>query len=387
MAVKTNSEINGNKYYRVRRVIGHTAEGSPILKNFYGKGINEANEKADKYIQDLKLGLQATKGVITISALFPRWLFQNKKNDLKPSTFESYEGLYRNYIKADIISNRPINELKSIHVQQFYDRLSKKKAVHSEKNVSNKRIKAIHKLLHLFFVYAEKEGYTLRNPCNNVTLPKDTLAPVEILKNKLDFDFFTEEEIPVLISAFNGSSYQDVVTFALATGMRQGEILGLQWSDLDFENNLIHVLHNLSNSADFDENRKKKYTLKLVTPKSKDSIRTIPMNDTVLEILNNKEHICNTVFCNKRGHFINSKNLGRRWTEIMEISGLRYRTFHDLRHTFATLMLSKGCDLITLKELMGHSSIKITEIYLQAIPQNKKESIKNMDFIKNSLAN
>ena len=118
MAKKTNSEINGNKYYRVRKVIGHKSDGSPILKNFYGKGINEANEKADKYIQDLRLGLQTSNGVITISSLFSKWLFNNKKNTIKRSTFESYESLYRNYIEPDIISSRPINELKSVHIQQ-----------------------------------------------------------------------------------------------------------------------------------------------------------------------------------------------------------------------------------------------------------------------------
>ena len=381
MAKKTNIEINGNQYYRVRRTIGHKADGTPIRKPFYGSGINEANEKADKYIQDLKLGLIPEQGNITISTLLPNWLFNNKKNELKPSTFETYEGLYRNYIETDIISNRTIKEIKSINVQQYYDRLKKKKAVHSDKLVSNKRIKAIHKLLHLFFVYAEKEGYILRNPCNNVTLPKDNKTSVEILEQKLKFDFFTEEEIKILISAFDGSLYQNIVIFALATGMRQGEILGLQWDDLDFENRTIRVIHNLSNSADFDENRNKTYSLKIVTPKSNNSIRTIPMNDTVYNMLVNAERKSNIVFPSRNNTYICNKNVLKVWQRKLKDAGLRYRKFHDLRHTFATMMLSKGCDLITLKELMGHSSIKITEMYLEAIPQIKDEIIKKMDFI------
>ncbi|MBQ9314914.1 MAG: site-specific integrase [Clostridia bacterium] len=383
MAVKTNSEINGNKYYRVRRVIGHAADGSPILKNFYGKGMNEANEKADKYIQDLKLGLQTSKGVITISSLFSKWLFNNKKNSIKRSTFESYEGLYRNYIETDIISNRPINELKSVHIQQYYERLKKKNAVHSKKKVSSKRIKAIHKLLHLFFVYAEKEGYILRNPCNNVTIPKEEISADEVLKNKMKFDYFTKEEIQIILKEFEGSSYKDIVVFALATGMRQGEILGLQWSDLDFKNRTISVLHNLTNSADFDEKHKRTYSLRISTPKSHNSIRTIPMNDTVYNMLINKERTNTMVFPSKQNTYICNKNLLKVWQRKLKNANIRYRKFHDLRHTFATLMLANGCDLITLKELMGHSSIKITEIYLEAIPENKSDSIKKMDFIIN----
>lgn len=383
MAIKTNSEINGQKYYRVRRVIGHAADGTPILKNFYGKGMNEANEKADKYIQDLKLGLQTTKGVITISSLFSKWLFNNKKNTIKSSTFETYEGLYRNYIEKDIIANRPINELKSIHIQQYYERLKKKKAVHSTKKISSKRIKAIHKLLHLFFVYAEKEGYILRNPCNNVTIPKEELSADQVLKNKMKFDYFTKEEIQIILKEFEGSSYRDIVVFALATGMRQGEILGLQWDDLDFKNRTISVLHNLSNSADFDENHKRTYSLKIQTPKSNNSIRTIPMNDTVYNMLVNKERTNIMVFPSKQNTYICNKNLLKVWQRKLKNANIRYRKFHDLRHTFATLMLANGCDLITLKELMGHSSIKITEIYLEAIPENKTDSIKKMDLIIN----
>lgn len=382
MAKKTNFKVNGYEYYKVTKTIGHKADGTPIKKPFYGSCKSEAEEKAEQYLQDLKLGLQTNNGIITIGSTLPDWLFQHKKSELKPSTIESYEGLFRNYIETDIISNRPIKELKSTHIEQFYDRLRKKKAVHSDKNVSIKRIVAIHKLLHSFFVYAEKEGLTLKNPCENANIPKEDVSPEEVIQQKLDFDFFTEEEIKILVPAFDGSLYQDIVVFALATGMRQGEILGLQWSDLDFEKRLIHVMHNLTNVAVFDENRKKKYKLMLTTPKSKHSIRTIPMNDTVYNMLINKERKGSMVFPSRNGTYICNKNVLKVWQRRIESVGLRYRTFHDLRHTFATLMLAKGCDLVTLKELMGHSSIKITEIYLQAIPEIKHEVIKNMDFIQ-----
>lgn len=381
MAKEYNCEINGIKYYKVTRTVGHKSNGKPIKKQFYGDGKKDANRQADEYVQNLKLGLQTDNGIITIGSTLPNWLFQHKKSELKPSTIESYEGLFRNYVEPDIISNRPISELKSTHIEQYYDRLKKKKAVHSDKNITVKRIIAIHKLLHGFFVYAEKEGFTLKNPCDNANVPTEEIEPEKIIKQKLDFDFFTENEIKILIPAFDGSLYQDIVVFALATGMRQGEILGLQWNDLDFENRLIHVMHNLTNVAVFDENRKRTYKLLLTTPKSKHSIRTIPMNDTVYNMLINKEKKSTMVFPSKNGTYICNKNVLKVWQRKLESVGLRYRTFHDLRHTFATLMLAKGCDLVTLKELMGHSSIKITEIYLQAIPEMKHEVIKKMDFI------
>lgn len=382
MAKKTNTLINGYSYYKVTKTIGHKENRLPIKKQFYGTSKSEAEQKAIDYIQNLKLGLQFND-YITINQLFPKWLFENKKNELKPSTFELYESLYRNYVKTDAISTQPIKDIKSINIQNYYKRLMESNLAHSSKPMTTYRVKAIHKLLHLFFVYCEKDGYIIKNPCNNVTLPKDRKNELQILENKNTIDFFTEDEIKKLISAFDGSHYQDIVIFALSTGMRQGEILGLQWDDLDFENRLIHVIHNLSNSADFDKNHNRTYSLKLTTPKSENSIRTIPMNDTVYNMLIDKPHTNTMVFPGRDNTYINSKNLLKQWQRRLKKSGLRYRKFHDLRHTFATQLLMHGTDLITIKNLLGHSSIRITEIYLDTLPEKKVYSTKILDSIIN----
>lgn len=382
MAKKTNCVKNGKDYYRISKTVGHKPNGALIRKEFYGSSKSEAEQKANEYIQNLKYGLQISNG-ITINKLFPSWLFNTKKNELKPSTFETYEGLYRNYIEQASISTLPINDLKSINIQNYYNKLMKSNKVHSKIPMSEERLKAIHKLLHLFFKYCEKDGYILKNPCDNVTLPKSKKKEMEILEKKNTIDYFTEEEIKILISAFDGSLYQDIVIFALATGMRQGEILGLQWNDLDFENRLIHIVHNLTNSASFDENRKRTYQLKVTTPKSKNSIRTIPMNDTVYNMLINKKRTNTMVFPGRDNTYICNKNLLKQWQKRLNRAGLRYRKFHDLRHTFATQLLMHGTDLITIKDLLGHSSIKITEIYLDSLPERKSDSTKLLDSILN----
>ena len=97
MARKTNFNVNGYNYYKVTKTIGHKENREPIKKVFYGSSKSEAEQKAIDYIQNLKLGLQFND-FITIIDLFPKWLFEHKKHELKPSTFETYEGLYRNYI-------------------------------------------------------------------------------------------------------------------------------------------------------------------------------------------------------------------------------------------------------------------------------------------------
>ena len=117
MAKKTNFESNGKEYFRVSRTIGHRVDGTPIRKQFYGTGIKEANQKADEYMNNLKLGLMNDDQLYTINLLLPKWLFSVKKNEIKPTSFESYESIYRNYIKPYLIADLPIKDLKSLKIQ------------------------------------------------------------------------------------------------------------------------------------------------------------------------------------------------------------------------------------------------------------------------------
>lgn len=375
MAKKTNFEVNGKEYYRVTRTIGKKANGTPIRKTFYGSGIKEANEKADKYMNDLRIGLISDNQIMTINILLPKWLFAVKKNELKPSSFESYESTYRNYIKNYLIADLPINEIKSLKVQEYYNKMFKEK-------VSIHNIKKVHKLLRQFFGYTDNEGYIMKNPCSNVSLPKPKKSDAKkvISTKKLKFSYFNEDEIKLLKKAFKKNMYEKVVLFALGTGMRQGEILGLQWSDLDFENKEIHILHNLNTSAEIAEDGKREYKTLLQEPKTENSIRIIPMTDNMCKLLKGINKDCEYVF-SSNGTYMDAKNLQKVWKKTLTDNNIPYRKFHDLRHTFATMLLSRGADLVAVKELLGHSSITITEIYLDALPRTKEESIKKIDFI------
>lgn len=377
MAKKTNFKVNGHEYYKTTKTIGHRSDGTPIKKVFYGNSKSEAADKATKYIHDLKLGLISDDRAYTINMLLPKWLFSVKKNEIKPTSFESYESVYRNYIKPYLIADLPIKDLKSLKIQGYYNKLL-------SDNISTSNIKKSHKLLRQFFEYTEREGYILKNPCSNVALPKNNKSTETIInERKTKFQYFNENEIEELLKIFKDTRYYNIILFALGTGMRKGEILGLQWSDIDFNSKEIHVLHNLSYVADISENGHKNYSTVLQTPKSNNSVRIIPMSNKVYDLLISLPQKSNYVFCNSQGSHIDIKWTEKFWHNKLQNTNMKNKRFHDLRHTFATMLLLNGANLIQIKELLGHSSVKITEMYLDALPKSKAEVINKIDYLLN----
>lgn len=377
MAKKTNFKVNGHEYYKTTKTIGHRSDGTPIKKVFYDNSKSEAEDKAAKYIHDLKLGLISDDRAYTINMLLPKWLFSVKKNEIKPTSFESYESVYRNYIKPYLIADLPIKDLKSLKIQEYYNKLL-------SDNISTSNIKKSHKLLRQFFEYTEREGYILKNPCSNVALPKNNKSTETIInERKTKFQYFNENEIEELLKIFKDTRYYNIILFALGTGMRKGEILGLQWSDIDFENKEIHVLHNLSHVANISENGQKNYSTVLQTPKSTNSIRVIPMSNKIFNLLNSLPFKSDYVFCNDKGSHFDIKWTEKFWHNKLKNTNMKDKRFHDLRHTFATMLLLNGANLIQIKELLGHSSVKITEMYLDALPKSKAEIINKIDYLLN----
>lgn len=368
MARKTNIEINGKKYAKVTRTVGHKADGTPIKKQFYGTGIKEANEKADEYMKQIENGLNLDFQTVTINELLHKWLFQIKLNEIKPSSFQSYEGIYRNYIANSEIAGLTVYNTKSIQIQNYYNKLGKTKTY--------SQIKKLNKLLKSFFIYAEKEGFILRNPCNNITIPNSIQKP----DNK-DISFFNEDEIKILKEKIKGEKIENIVLFALGTGLRQGEILALKWDNVNLEENYIEVKESIKKVYVFDSDGNKE--LKTITqkPKTKNSLRKVDLPSSIKKLLTSIPHNSEYVFSDENGLPYSSKTIFGNWKRILKNSGIEYKKFHSLRHTYATMLLNNGVDLKTVQDLMGHSDITITQIYLHTLKKTKVNAVNKIDFL------
>ena len=366
MAKKYNCTINGVQYYRITKTIGHKANGTPIRKPFYGDGEKDAIAKAEDYMNKLKSGLALDFETITIDSLIYKWLFQVKKNEIKPSSFQSYEGTYRNYIKDSDISGLKVYNTKSLQIQEYYNKLGKTK--------SFSQIKKLHKLLKQFFSYAEQEGLILRNPCNNITIPNKCVKK----SNKVQIDYFNEDEVKELKKAIKGTKFEAIILTALGTGLRQGELLALKWENVHLDDKYIEVKETVKKVYVFDDDGNKTLETVYNTPKTQNSMRKVDLPDKLITLLSNIPKTSDFVF-NDNGLPLSAKTIFGNWKRLLASTNIPYKKFHSLRHTYATLLLSRGVDLKTVQDLMGHSDITITQIYLHVLPKTKIDAVNRIN--------
>src|SRR5659263_329348 len=158
MAVKTNVVINGKDYYRIRETIGKDKEGKAIIKPFYGTCKKDAERQRDEWVKNKSLGLKIDNGQSLTQAMYI-WIWNVEKvSGNKSTTFERYEGIYRNHIDKTDLGYTSLSEIDKLVLQQHYTTMYKNGKTYSQIKICNKQ-------LNKFFRYCLSEGYLLRNPC------------------------------------------------------------------------------------------------------------------------------------------------------------------------------------------------------------------------------
>lgn len=376
MAKKTNSKINGKEYYRIRKVVGHTASGEKILKNFYGESKKEAEQKANEYLNNIENGLIIDFENFTLAELMHTWLFDflHNSSKIKPSTFQRYESLYRNYIKESEIAGNKLINIKTIPLQKFYNNLSKKGYSYSQINTLNTVLK-------VFFNWCIDNDYILKNPCTKVNIKGNKN---EIIKNeRKEVEILSETEINIIKEYLKGTDFELLFLLDLATGLRQGELLALDWKHINLEDNTLKVERSVKEVYVYDNENAKHIETIFQTPKTLNSFRTVPIPSTMINILSKIKNKKGLLFSDSNGNPLKGKNISAKWTKILKECNIPHKKFHSIRHTYASMLLSKGVDIETVAELMGHSAISITQIYLHSSYTSKNKSVNKLNSILN----
>ena len=366
--------------WRASITIGTDDKGKLIRKQFTGKTQQDVKYKLQEYKKQMLMGV-LNEDKLTVSDWFYSWLFDYRKQDLKPKSFQRYHGIYKNYIENTDFGNIKLNDLRTTHLQRHYKKLL-------DNGVTPTTIRQINTNLKTCLNEAERQGYIQKNWCKLVTLPKK--------EDNKEVKVLTKQEQEKFLEAIKGHELELLYIVALGTGLRIGEILGLKWSDIDFKNNELHVNRSLQKAAIYEDDKIVRYEVQETTPKTKNSLRTIPVPQNIIKkliahkkeqnelilLLQEEYDKKNYVFCNKLGNPIEDKRPGRNLKTILTSISIEPIKFHALRHTYATRLFEAGIPPKTVQHLMGHSDIETTmNIYTHVMKEQKLEAIEKINNI------
>jgi integrase len=277
----------------------------------------------------------------------------------KPTTIADYRSMLRAHI-VPFFGERPVEKVDADRVAAFLGR-GRRRGL-ATKTISNQLV-----FLHGLFSFALKRGWIAVNPVPAVDRPRAQSVDPDIRYLELD-------EVDALLRAVPtghlASTDATIYLVAAMTGLRQGELVALRWSDVDWSAGRVRVRRNYTREE-------------FGTPKSKRGSRAVPMADRVAGALERHfktsayQHDSDLAFAHpETGHPLDASALRNRYKAALKSAGLREVRFHDLRHTFGTHCAAAGVPMRTLQEWMGHAQLQTTEIYADYAPSaHEKEMV------------
>ena len=335
----------------------------------YGKTRKEVSDKLRALINAHEQGTLEAPARLTVGQFLSTWLEDSARPKLRPRTFATYAGMLRLHIIPGL-GRVPLRRLSPQHVQAWLNERSKS-------GLSPRTCQHARAILRVALAQAMKWGYVSRNVAALVDSPRVVHAEIKPL---------TPDQARALLAVAAEHRLGALITVAVALGLRQGEILGLRWDDVDLEAGALSVRHALFTP--------KGGGWQLVPPKSERSKRTVNMPELVSVGLRAhrlrqrearllagsrwQEH--GFVFTTKHGTPLDAWAAIRAFKGLLKAAGLPNVRFHDLRHTSATLLLAQGVDPRTIMETLGHSQISLTlNTYSHVLPSLKKDAAERMN--------
>ena len=346
-----------NGRWLVKVPVGKTAQGATRYKSKIVGTKSEAKKWQNKFIalreqQQLVAGPRVTLKDYAVEVLL------SPSDRVRARTLDGYYRNIRNHVLGRL-GNKSLSDIQTRDVEALLKELRR---THSASTVNNVRI-ALSKV----FTIAERHGLVLVNPVSKTEKAKRG----EFEKTNVRVPWSVEEAQRALECA-SGQDMELFITLGLSTGMRRGEMLGLQWKDVDFESGTVSIERSIHRESIIQLDGSRRSEVVITPPKTAKSRRVNNLTLPVLDLLHRyrlEQEIafshCEVkplfVFTNRKGDPLDESKLSYRYRKFLKQNGLRYIRIHDLRHTFATILVTDDArNIAAASKALGHSSLAIT---------------------------
>ena len=353
-----------------RVVIGYDDKGLPKTKNVLAKTKRECVEKLTALKSSLVPAVSAkVKADMPFGEWVEFWYENHSKPQLRPSSQRSYEGYIRLYILPKL-GSIPLNKLTANDLQQFFNWMKKDgRSEYREsrgEGLSESMIRNCHSLCRRVLERAVAERLIVQNPAEGCKLPPIRRKEMQIL---------SREELQKLLIQAKDEGYYEVFLLELATGLRVGELMALQWNVLNFKTGELRIERQAY---------RVKGELLIQPPKTKAAIRTVILPPPVVEALRAYKQTVSSrwVFPSpkKEDAPLAPAAASHRLAKILNHAGCKKVRFHDLRHVFATNALEHGMDVKTLSTIIGHvSSATTLNVYAHVTDDMQRQAAAKID--------
>lgn len=370
--------------YRLVCVVGYNLQGRPIKKS---KTVHcskkEAKIELAKFVADVQKGMYVEGKSLKFTDFVEIWKRDYGSKELAPSTYKRYLGILESRI-IPFFGHFRVDKIKPTDIMQFYDLLSKDTQIIRRKDnngkktgkpLSPKTILEHHRLLRAMLQKAVYWQMIVSNPAERVQAPK-TKKP----KRK----YYDDEQSKALISNLmelteEQFKYKVAIILTIFTGVRLGELMGLEWDDIDFRNGIVSINRSSQYLAD-----KGVFTK---TPKTESSIRDVAIPDFVVSLLEDYKYWydeqkyqygelwydSNRLFVQADGKPMHPSTISKWFEKFVAQIGLPVINFHGLRHTNATLLIAQNIDVSVVAARLGHAQITTTlNFYVHPIISHNK---------------
>lgn len=332
------------------RIHVHKDDGKLGYYSIYGKTYIDVKRKKECYLENRK-EINAISEQVLFQDILDMWIEQRFFYQ-KESTRLKYKNMINTHIKPEL-GSIDIDQLDDVIINRFLMAKKKRGRVDQKGGLSNSYIKTMAIIIDSALCYAVEKNYRLplkskiQKPCVN---KKEIYVLTEKIQYQLEKALYNDTSKTAL-----------GILITLNTGLRIGEICALKWEDIDLQNKVIRIRSSVIRVSDSESSLKKtKYIIS--EPKTRTSIRDIPITSKLYMLLENADKKNGFVLSDDE-NFICPRTFEYRFHQILRKYSIPDTNFHTLRHTFATRCVEKNVDTKTLSEILGHSNVSITLNY------------------------